>query len=160
VELRWTLHTQAAGSLKDQTYFLWITQDQLSRTLFPLGGMMKPEVEVGPSPRLALAEASSREICFVRRKLQVSRCLSGRARRNIANTAGELVTTDGEVVGDMGIHNTVRQPDLDWLRALLYVIQIKGTLAGWWDRGRLSPKFRTHRINLFRSLIWWADAND
>src|ERR1700737_1176720 len=30
---------------KDQTYFLFgLTQAQLSRTLFPLGGMMKPEV--------------------------------------------------------------------------------------------------------------------
>src|SRR5271170_5011243 len=41
---RWLLKRPADKS-KDQTYFLFgLTQDQLSRTLFPLGGMTKPEV--------------------------------------------------------------------------------------------------------------------
>ena len=41
---RWLLKRPADRS-KDQTYFLFgLTQDQLSRTLFPLGGMMKSEV--------------------------------------------------------------------------------------------------------------------
>src|SRR5580704_4969385 len=35
----------AVDASKDQTYFLWgLTQDQLARTLFPLGAMTKPEV--------------------------------------------------------------------------------------------------------------------
>src|SRR5579862_257115 len=41
---RWLLKRPADHS-KDQTYFLFgLTQDQLSRTLFPLGDMTKPEV--------------------------------------------------------------------------------------------------------------------
>src|SRR5271167_2014555 len=41
---RWILKRPADKS-KDQTYFLFgLTQEQLSRTLFPLGGMTKPEV--------------------------------------------------------------------------------------------------------------------
>ena len=43
---------------KDQTYFLFgLTQEQLSRTLFPLGGMRKPEVRaLAKQHGLALAE--------------------------------------------------------------------------------------------------------
>ena len=41
---RWEMRT-AVDISKDQTYFLWgLTQDQLARTLFPLGEMTKPEV--------------------------------------------------------------------------------------------------------------------
>src|SRR5262252_5712019 len=41
---RWLLK-QPTDRAKDQTYFLFgLTQEQLSRTLFPLGGMTKPEV--------------------------------------------------------------------------------------------------------------------
>src|SRR4051812_32147965 len=53
---------------KDQSYFLWeLTQEQLSRSLFPLGEMSKPEVRsVARASMLAVAEkAESQEICFV-----------------------------------------------------------------------------------------------
>ena len=41
---RWEMRTGVDGA-KDQTYFLWgLLQEQLARTLFPLGGMRKPEV--------------------------------------------------------------------------------------------------------------------
>jgi tRNA-specific 2-thiouridylase len=41
---RWQLKRPADTS-KDQTYFLFgLTQEQLSRTIFPLGGMTKPQV--------------------------------------------------------------------------------------------------------------------
>src|SRR5246500_3267344 len=44
---RWLLKRPADHS-KDQTYFLFgLTQEQLSRTIFPLGGMTKPEVGGG-----------------------------------------------------------------------------------------------------------------
>ncbi len=64
---RWELRT-AVDLSKDQTYFLWgLTQEQLSRTLFPLGGMTKPEVrQLAVDFELAVAgKPESYEICFV-----------------------------------------------------------------------------------------------
>src|ERR1700675_324676 len=64
---RWVLKRPADKS-KDQTYFLFgLTQEQLSRTLFPLGGMTKPEVrELARKHKLVIAEKpDSQEICFV-----------------------------------------------------------------------------------------------
>ena len=53
---------------KDQTYFLFgLTQDQLSRTMFPLGHLMKPQVrELAREYGLTVATKNdSQEICFV-----------------------------------------------------------------------------------------------
>src|SRR5437763_2206344 len=64
---RWLLK-RPLDRAKDQTYFLFgLTQEQLSRTRFPLGNMTKPEVrEAARQHRLALAEKpDSQEICFV-----------------------------------------------------------------------------------------------
>src|SRR5947208_5332775 len=64
---RWLLKRPADFS-KDQTYFLLgLTQEQLSRTLFPLGDMTKPQVsQLARSYGLALAEKpDSQEICLV-----------------------------------------------------------------------------------------------
>src|SRR5947209_3050403 len=64
---RWLLK-RAADSAKDQTYFLFgLTQEQLSRTLFPLGSFTKPEVrQKAREHGLVLAEKpDSQEICFV-----------------------------------------------------------------------------------------------
>jgi len=64
---RWILK-RPSDLAKDQTYFLFgLTQRQLSRTLFPLGRLTKPEVrEVARQYGLALAEKpDSQEICFI-----------------------------------------------------------------------------------------------
>lgn len=53
---------------RDQSYFLWgLTQEQLSRSLFPLGGMQKSEVRaLARKLRVPVADkGESREICFV-----------------------------------------------------------------------------------------------
>lgn len=53
---------------KDQTYFLFgLTQPQLARTMFPLGGMVKAQVrELARDLGLPVAEKNdSQEICFV-----------------------------------------------------------------------------------------------
>src|SRR5450432_4296444 len=54
---RWLL-LRPVDRAKDQTYFLFgLTQEQLSRTLFPLGGMTKPEVrELARKHALVIAE--------------------------------------------------------------------------------------------------------
>jgi tRNA-specific 2-thiouridylase len=107
---RWILKRPADLS-KDQTYFLFgLTQEQLSRTLFPLGEMTKPDVrEEARRTGLRLFEKpDSQEICFIPGgdyKKFIDDYLHEQGER-IPDTAGELVTTAGEVVGAHdGIHN-------------------------------------------------------
>lgn len=131
---RWLLK-RAADPAKDQTYFLFgLTQEQLGRTRFPLGGMTKPEVrELARRHRLALAEKpDSQEICFVPGgdyKTFLDAYLAERGEA-LPDTAGELVTTDGQVIGEHGgIHNfTVGQRKGLGVAtgSPLYVLQIKG----------------------------------
>src|ERR1700736_479099 len=131
---RWLLKRPADRS-KDQTYFLFgLTQEQLSRTIFPLGEMTKPQVrELARQHGLALAEKpDSQEICFVPGgdcKNFLDAYLSEQGD-TLPETAGELVTTDGKVIGEHnGIHNfTVGQrKGLGVATGTpLYVIQIKG----------------------------------
>ncbi|MDZ7640331.1 MAG: tRNA 2-thiouridine(34) synthase MnmA [Bryobacterales bacterium] len=64
---RWRLK-KAIDWTKDQTYFLFgLTQEQLARTLFPLGGMNKSDVrELARDLRVPIADKpDSQEICFV-----------------------------------------------------------------------------------------------
>ncbi len=131
---RWLLK-RPADRAKDQTYFLFgLTQEQLSRTRFPLGEMHKPQVrEKAREHGLALAEKpDSQEICFVPGgdyKKFLDAYLADRGEA-LPDTAGELVTTDGSVVGEHGgIHNfTVGQRKGLGVAtgSPLYVIQIKG----------------------------------
>ena len=100
---RWILK-RPADLAKDQTYFLFgLTQEQLAHTLFPLGRMTKPEVrEVARRHGLALAEKpDSQEICFIpggdyKRFLTAYLEEQG---REMPDTAGELVASNGEVIG-------------------------------------------------------------
>lgn len=107
---RWILK-RPADTTKDQTYFLFgLTQEQLSRTLFPLGGYRKPEVrEIAAEHGLRLAaKPDSQEICFIPGgdyKQFIDAYLEEQGE-TIPDTAGELVTTSGEVIGQhAGIHN-------------------------------------------------------
>jgi len=131
---RWLLR-RPADTAKDQTYFLFgLTQDQLAHTLFPLGDMTKPQVrELAHKHGLALAEKpDSQEICFVpggdyKNFIDAYLAEQGQA---LPDTAGELVTTNGEVVGEHGgIHNfTVGQRKGLGVAtgSPLYVLQING----------------------------------
>jgi tRNA-specific 2-thiouridylase len=110
VRNRWILKRPADTS-KDQTYFLsGLTQEQLSRTLFPLGGYQKPQVrEIAAQHGLALAsKPDSQEICFIPGgdyKQFIDAYLEEQGE-TIPDTAGELVAASGEVVGrHTGIHN-------------------------------------------------------
>jgi len=156
---RWLLQRPADES-KDQTYFLFgLTQEQLSRTLFPLGGMTKPEVRVlARNYGLASAEKpDSQEICFVpggdyKRFIDAYLADQGEA---LPDTAGELVTTHGEVIGEHGgIHNfTVGQRKGLGVAtgSPLYVIQISGAdkqVVVGGEENLYSSTLRTRRINL------------
>jgi tRNA-specific 2-thiouridylase len=100
---RWILKRPADHS-KDQTYFLFgLTQEQLSRTLFPLGHLTKPEVrEVAHKRGLTLAQKpDSQEICFIPGgdyKQFLTAYLEEQGRQ-APETAGELVASNGEVLG-------------------------------------------------------------
>ena len=119
---RWLLKRPADHS-KDQTYFLFgLTQDQLSRTLFPLGEMKKPEVrDLARKQGLALAEKpDSQEICFVpggdyKRFIDAYLAEQGEA---LPDTAGDLVTTNGEVIGGTWGHSQLhgRSAQGPWCR--------------------------------------------
>ncbi|HEY6352259.1 MAG TPA: tRNA 2-thiouridine(34) synthase MnmA [Candidatus Angelobacter sp.] len=134
---RWLLK-RAADVTKDQTYFLFgLTQEQLSRTRFPLGEMTKPQVrEVARQHQLALAEKpDSQEICFVPSgdyKKFIDAYLAEQGE-SLPDTSGEIVTRDGEVLGHhAGIHNfTVGQRKGLGVAtgSPLYVIQISGELG-------------------------------
>jgi tRNA-specific 2-thiouridylase len=106
---RWIL-SRPADRTKDQTYFLFgLTQDQLSRTLFPLGEMAKPAVRVmAAEAGLALAQKpDSQEICFIPGGdySVFLRAYLDDQNEELPDSAGELVTASGEVVGQHeGIH--------------------------------------------------------
>ena len=96
---------------KDQSYFLWeLTQDQLSRSMFPLGEMSKPEArEAARRSDLAVAEKSeSQEICFVPDGDYagfIDRYLAAEQQNDRLPGTGEIVSTRGELIGEhAGIH--------------------------------------------------------
>jgi tRNA-specific 2-thiouridylase len=101
---RYQMRTSADRS-KDQTYFLFgLTQAQLARTLFPLGGMMKPQVrELAKELDLPVAEKNdSQEICFVPNGDYAAFIDAYFKEQKIdaAETQGEIVTADGKVLGE------------------------------------------------------------
>ncbi|HEV3469820.1 MAG TPA: tRNA 2-thiouridine(34) synthase MnmA [Pyrinomonadaceae bacterium] len=120
---------------KDQTYFLWeLTQGQLSRALFPLGELSKPEArEAARRHGLSVAEkAESQEICFVPDGDYagfIDRYLEAEGRAAERPPAGEVVNARGEVLGRHGgVHRyTVGQRrGLGLSRPLpLYVVRVE-----------------------------------
>ncbi len=92
---------KGVDAAKDQTYFLFgLTQDQLARTLFPLGGLTKPEVrELARELGLPVAEKpDSQEICFVPNGDYASFIDAYFREQGIprAATVGEIVDTGGQ----------------------------------------------------------------
>lgn len=155
---RWLLK-RAADPSRDQTYFLFgLTQEQLSRTLFPLGGLLKSEVrEIARRHGLALADKpDSQEICFVpggdyKKFLDAYLAEQG---ESLPDTSGELVSSSGEVLAThSGIHNfTVGQRKGLGVAtgSPLYVIQINGerrqVVVGDGDQ-LYSRSLRAKRVN-------------
>ena len=106
---RWIL-SRPEDKSKDQTYFLFgLTQEQLARTIFPLGEMQKPAVrQMAAEAGLTLAsKPDSQEICFIPGG-DYSAFLAAyldEQDEEMPDSAGELVTAGGEVVGrHRGIH--------------------------------------------------------
>ncbi len=96
---------------KDQSYFLWeLTQDQLSRSYFPLGEMLKSEVrDIARENNLYVAEKQeSQEICFVpdgKYSEFIDRYLDHENRSDELPKGGEIVNSEGVKIGEhTGIH--------------------------------------------------------
>ena len=107
---RLTLRTSATSS-KDQTYALYsLTQEQLSRTLMPVGGFHKDEIRAMAELagfRIA-GKPDSQDICFVPDGDYVSFIEKTTGKRAVP---GNFVTPDGLVLGQHKgiIHYTVGQ---------------------------------------------------
>ena len=96
---RWEMRKGVDGA-KDQTYFLWgLKQEQLARTLFPLGEMRKPDVR-RLAEELGVPTASkhdSQEICFV-----PNGDYAAFIEAYFAEQGKEFVAPRGEVVDESG----------------------------------------------------------
>jgi tRNA-uridine 2-sulfurtransferase len=107
---RWEL-LRARDESKDQSYFLWgLTQEQLSKSEFPLGELTKDEVRAAARRvNLPVAEKpESMELCFVPNGnyVQFIEAYSLERGTPLSNASGEIVNEDGDVVGKHnGVHN-------------------------------------------------------
>lgn len=91
---------EAVDKKKDQSYFLYgLTQEQLEKSLFPLGGMMKSDVyDLAKHFNVPLPTAyrESQDLCFFPEKTPeafLKRHLTAALRK------GEIVRRDGKVLG-------------------------------------------------------------
>ncbi len=107
---RYELRT-AADASKDQTYFLFgLTQQQLARTVFPLGEMRKTETrELARNFGLGVAEkGESYEICFVPNG-DYAQFIDAYLRDKgtpLESTTGPMVASDGRTLGThSGVHH-------------------------------------------------------
>jgi len=107
---RWEL-LRARDESKDQSYFLWgLSQEQLSRSEFPLGELTKEEVRnLARRTNLPVAEKpESMELCFVPsgNYVQFIHAYSENAGIALSQAEGDIVTEEGVVVGHHnGVHN-------------------------------------------------------
>ena len=95
---RWTLK-KGKDPKKDQSYFLWsLSQEQLSKTLFPLGEYVKEQVkEIAREEGIPSASnPESQDVCFI----PDGDC-AGFIERFTGNTSveGDFTDTDGKILG-------------------------------------------------------------
>lgn len=95
----WYLRT-AVDTHKDQTYFLWmLTEENLKRTMFPLGGLTKPEVRqiaFDHGFEKLSKKTESQEICFVPN----NDYRTFLAEQGVHVEKGKYLSADGQVVGE------------------------------------------------------------
>lgn len=145
---------------KDQSYFLWeLTQDQLSRALFPLGELSKNDArQAARDNQLAVAEKKeSQEICFVPDGDYagfIDRYLTAEQQTDRLPPSGDIVTSNGEVVGS---HTGIHRYTIGQRRGIgvsqprpLYVLGIdtaKDRVIVGYDEDLLSEEFTAAGVN-------------
>ena len=107
---RWEL-LRALDDSKDQSYFLWgLSQDQLSRSDFPLGELTKEDVRaLARRANLPVAEKpESMELCFVPtgNYVQFIHAYSRERGISLQDGEGEILNDKGDVIGHHnGVHS-------------------------------------------------------
>ena len=102
---------RARDETKDQSYFLWgLSEEQLSRSDFPLGELTKEEVRaLARRANLPVAEKpESMELCFVPNGnyVQFIQAYSQERGISLQNGEGEIVSESGELIGrHRGVQN-------------------------------------------------------
>lgn len=89
---------KAKDKNKDQTYFLWtLSERQLEKTLFPVGGLVKPEVrELAKKFKLHVAsKKDSQGVCFIG-PLDMKNFLKSYIRPK----KGKILSLKGEIIGE------------------------------------------------------------
>ncbi|HKG45336.1 MAG TPA: tRNA 2-thiouridine(34) synthase MnmA [Pyrinomonadaceae bacterium] len=146
---------------KDQSYFLWeLTQAQLSRALFPLGEMSKPEArEAARQHNLAgvSEKKESQEICFVPDGDYagfIDRYLEYENATERLPGEGEIVDANGRIIGR---HGGIHRYTIGQRRGMgianeraLYVISIdadKNRVTAGSSEELLSSEFTVARVN-------------
>lgn len=126
---------------KDQTYFLaWLSQEQLSKSLFPIGHLEKPEVRrIAEGINLPNAKRKdSQGICFVW-KVKMQEFLE----KKIPNEEGDIVDTEGKVV---------------WKHKWVYYYTI-GQRRWIWVWGFKDPIFVVWKDIQNNKLIVWNESD-
>lgn len=141
---------KGADPQKDQSYFLGgLSQDQLRRAVFPLGGLTKAKVRaIAARQRLSPAlPAESQDICFIR---------GGRYPEvlDLPSSAGPIEDVDGKIIGEhQGLHRfTVGQRrGINRPAARPYYVvrldRVRNRLVVGDRQDLLSPGCRVVRIN-------------
>lgn len=89
---------------RDQSFFLSrLGQDELKRTIFPLGEMVKGDVmKIASSLKLPVTSGESREICFVFKDNgndDYRSFIEKRIEEDCVDGGGEIVDLDGKILG-------------------------------------------------------------
>jgi tRNA-specific 2-thiouridylase len=129
---------------KDQSYFLFnLTQDQLGRAMFPLGGYSKSEVrDIARRLKLPVAEKpESQELCFLQGETQ-----GAFIQRHIPNLSlkGSFVDSDGAPVGS---HNGIENFTIGQRRGLGVAIGKPQYVVG------IDPENRTVKLGGYDDLL-------
>lgn len=93
---------KGVDSQKDQSYYLWqLSQDQLARTIFPLGDMTKGQIR-NIAGELGLGSAQrgeSQDICFIPHDDYREFLKKYSPDRYQKTGEGNFITTDGKIIG-------------------------------------------------------------
>ena len=135
--LKWT------DTHKDQSYFLaWLSKDQLSRALFPIGHMQKSDVRK-LALRIGLPNAQRKDsqgICFVG-KVRMEEFLS----KKIPHKTGKVIDTSGNIL---------------WEHKGVYYYTI-GQRKGLDIGGQKEPIFILEKdIDTNTIIVWYGDDTD